>query len=146
MTFPHGDRNDASQVKHRERGDKSHALLSALPKYMILLLTWRMGSLSGAVIHLLLSYSRWNKMAYLDLGRRGAEPSVEAGWAGLQLGKPFHQEKKAAAIQDSTEPISAKSWDSWQWSCNGRARFISTKQHRFQCPSMALGSCCSSFY
>lgn len=32
-------------------------------------------------------------MTYLDLGRTGTEPSVEAGWAGLQLGKAFHQEK-----------------------------------------------------
>lgn len=77
-------------------------------------------------------------MTYLGLsaalGKTGVESSVEAGCFLT------HQEKQQLLFKTQLNHFQTRPWDPQQCSHNRRARLILTKHHRFQCPSMAVGS------
>lgn len=83
-------------------------------------------------------YAGWNVMTYLGLsaalGKIGVNSAVEAGWFLT------HQEKQQLLFKTQLSHFQIKPWDPQQRRRNGRARLVLAKHHRFQCPSMAVGS------
>lgn len=104
MTFTCGNKHETSQVKHREKGDNRHALLSVLPKNMILLLTERTKDLHRAITQFLLS-SHWMKLNDIPWSERGTGYNRRRVRCRGRL--VFELSGKAAAtVQDSAEPLS----------------------------------------
>lgn len=87
-------------------------------------------------------------MTYLDVGRTGTEPSVEAGWAGLQLGEPFHQEKQQLPFKTQLSQFQQSPGTRGTEAVMEEPGSSSQNSRDSSVPAQLWGAwcCCSSFY
>lgn len=85
---------------------------------------------------------------YLDSGRTGAEPSEEAGWAGLQLGKTFHQEKQQLPFKTQLSHFQQSPGTRGDEAVMEETGSSSQNNTDSSVPAWLWGAwcCCSSFY